>query len=817
MKTIIRNSIFAFVIFLTILLSACSGGGGGGGGGGGQPPADTKVGGSVVKGVIKNATVDIYAISNGQIGASPLTSVTTNSNGAYSFTLSPDFSGPVMVEVHNNASDNATMTCDNIGGCAGHAFGADMPLGTVTLKTYVQNVTGGSSQTASITPFTLMAAKLLDKQVADGQVTYNAQSIADANSQVGNLLSINNIVITTPPDITKTTSADADSNSLKYALLSAAITAIAQQDHAGDISAAITALVNSFTTTSHEGQLLNKDMADDPATISLSELMESAEMLSSYLPIEFTYGGNVTSQLSNLATIAQNSADEWTSAEPSPTGDMGDLDKVKNFVADVRTWGHVIEEEFNANTGQLQSRMDAAGTTLDIAAPLLSEAFDYAANAALEAFKTNATVVLSEYSPDPNNPVTATGEATISGDTVTVTGTANGTSINMVIDFPATLTGTEFTLTMTSATVSNSDAEIVVTQPSSMVLIFEESVDLTPIQSGGTLESIPSPVRAELDLTAEINELNVTNAVNFDGALHVVVVGSKGDENTVIRDINGEIVHINPSEASISGSISSGTNSFSVNNASATMDNADSFMPNNYWYPDIGSYSFPDGSTLYMEAQGFTRTIAYNAGQVTVTETYPWSPDPWEYVIDVPYNDLIGFLDSGDYSIQNFHTVVDVVVGYDIPLPKQASDWSLAGGSLDGILDNNFYWTNIPEENASNYRQITNVSVSFNAQLDGLPLATFTLTGGLTAFETGSLDMTIAYGNRSIHAVGDFAGDSATGLITITNQDGVVITIDLNGQGQPGSIKYDQTEYATIEQVNGVDIIWYNDGYFESF
>jgi hypothetical protein len=77
--------------------------------------------------------------------------------------------------------------------------------------------------------------------------------------------------------------------------------------------------------------------------------------------------------------------------------------------------------------------------------------------------------------------------------------------------------------------------------------------------------------------------------------------------------------------------------------------------------------------------------------------------------------------------------------------------------------------------------------------------------------------MTIAYGNRSIHAVGDFAGDSATGLITITNQDGVVITIDLNGQGQPGSIKYDQTEYATIEQVNGVDIIWYNDGYFESF
>ncbi|KPJ87834.1 MAG: hypothetical protein AMJ53_17585, partial [Gammaproteobacteria bacterium SG8_11] len=186
MKTTFRNLRFTYVVFLTILLSACFGGGDDGGGGG-QPPANTTVGGSVVKGVIKNATVDIYAISNGQIGSSPLTSVSTNSNGAYSFTLSADFSGPVMVEVHDNLSNTATMTCDNVSGCAGgasgYAFGADMPLGTITLKTYVQNVTGGSAQTVSITPLTLMAAKLLDKQVANGQKTYSAQSIADANSQ----------------------------------------------------------------------------------------------------------------------------------------------------------------------------------------------------------------------------------------------------------------------------------------------------------------------------------------------------------------------------------------------------------------------------------------------------------------------------------------------------------------------------------------------------------------------------------------------------------------------------------------------------------
>ena len=132
---------------------------------------------------------------------------------------------------------------------------------------------------------------------------------------------------------------------------------------------------------------------------------------------------------------------------------------------------------------------------------------------------------------------------------------------------------------------------------------------------------------------------------------------------------------------------------------------------------------------------------------------------------------------------------------------------------LDGVLAD----PEIPEETASNFRQISNVSVSFNAQLDNLPAATFTLTGNRTGLEDGSLDLNIAYGSRSIHATGNVAQGNAAGTVTITNQDGVVLTIDLDGVAKTGSVKYDQTEYATIENVRGVDVIRYIDGYFETF
>jgi hypothetical protein len=344
-------------------------------------------------------------------------------------------------------------------------------------------------------------------------------------------------------------------------------------------------------------------------------------------------------------------------------------------------------------------------------------------------------------------------------------------------------------------------------------MTFDETVDISSLPPDDPLAPIPNPVRISADLTAEVNELNVANAVSFEGALQVEIVGSKGDQSTVIKDITGEVVYANPSSVSISGSLTTGTNSFTAN-ASATMPNADTFIPNNFWYPGIASYSFTGTTVLtIVDFQGYSRTITFNEGDgtVTISDITPWYT--WEYQANGTYTDLDDFLNSGDYAVQSFWTYVNGIGEYDIPLPEQASAWNPAGGSLDGILDS----SQVSEENAANFRQISDISISFNAQLDGLPQATFTLTGNRTGFEDGNAELNIVYGNRSIHAAGTVAQGSATGIVTITNQDGVVLTIDLDGDAQTGSVMYDQTEYAVIENVGGVDIIRYNDGYFETF
>jgi hypothetical protein len=122
---------------------------------------------------------------------------------------------------------------------------------------------------------------------------------------------------------------------------------------------------------------------------------------------------------------------------------------------------------------------------------------------------------------------------------------------------------------------------------------------------------------------------------------------------------------------------------------------------------------------------------------------------------------------------------------------------------------------NVPEENGTNFREISDIIISFTANLDGLPPASFSITGNRTDYDGGNGTMTIAYGGRSIEATANFVNGDATGSISITNQDGVVATIERNNTSNNGEIIYDGQVYATIETVNGIAMIRYIDGYFE--
>jgi arginine deiminase len=132
---------------------------------------------------------------------------------------------------------------------------------------------------------------------------------------------------------------------------------------------------------------------------------------------------------------------------------------------------------------------------------------------------------------------------------------------------------------------------------------------------------------------------------------------------------------------------------------------------------------------------------------------------------------------------------------------------------LDGTL---FSADSAPDEDANNFRILSDINITFTAQLDGLPQAMFSVIGNRTGFEEGDAMLTIAYGGRQIVVTANIANNDATGSIVITNQDGVVITYDRSDVTNNGIITYNGTKYADIEEVNGVTIIRYIDGYFDS-
>lgn len=822
-----RHGYLLGIVVLILVISACSSGGGGTGGGGGGEP--TAVNGTVVKGIIKNATVEIFAIEDGTVAAQPVATTTTDDHGNYTFALPTDFSGPAMITIHDNGNPNspATITCDVVTGCGAGTFefGADMPLGDVELRTLVGNITGGANQTAAITPFTLMAAAYAE-QLPGGLTPEN---IATANSKVGNLLGVNNIVTTIAPDITDATATDNTFNETKYAYLNAAIASLAESDYAGDIKQVLDTLVSNYSN--NDGELIGVESANSDAIISLSEVAGHAALQAGLNNSD----GQVQNALDNLNTIAQVSQDQPTDTMPSPTVGLGDLDVVKAFVADARTWGNVINQEIqNNNPSPFQQQVAMAGTAFATAAPVLTNAFNYGMTAAFEAYMSGSTATpdLASYFSDAD-PVTATGTITVtnntSSTTVDVNGIINDIDTHFTVEAPlldnGNLIGKSFELSVTGLSLTNNNAAIT-GDNGTVTVAYTETTDLTSWVSDPSMAPFPDPDMGSIDITnVAIEQLDSNDPISYSGSIQVEIVGSKGNHGseTVIRDSLNNVVHYNPAHVNFTGSVSNATsNSGSTNNSAitghiaATMVNAQTFMPaqplqSGDVTPNLGSYAFSsDGNTLTIRVPGLTRTIAYTPGtqMITITETYDGT-NPWTNTFG-PYQSLGEYITSGLPYVRYMDIQVPGEAYYHVPFP---TTWNPQGGNLDGIVT---WGAPVPNETPTNFRELSDILVSFNAQLDGLPEALFEITGNKTGYDAGNGAVTIAYGGRRIELQAEYADGNTTGTVTLTNQDGVVITYQKTDTETNGVITYNGTKYADIETVNGITIIRYIDGYFDS-
>jgi hypothetical protein len=201
------------LVATSLALSAC--GGGGGGGGGAAAPAPTPVPSATVtgiaaKGLLLNAIVRFYSVTNGIASTSALTSVRTDAKtGAFSATVSS--AGPVVVTL---TVDSTTQMLDELSGVAIAA-----PTGLV-LHAVFDSVT--NLQPIAVTPLTEMAYDIA-KGSAGGLTTANIDA---ANNAVGvTFLAGVSVLYTQPIDLTSYVSATAAEQEQEKMLVAFAVAA----------------------------------------------------------------------------------------------------------------------------------------------------------------------------------------------------------------------------------------------------------------------------------------------------------------------------------------------------------------------------------------------------------------------------------------------------------------------------------------------------------------------------------------------------------------------------------------------------------------
>lgn len=191
-----------YLLALTVSLSLLALYGCGGGGGGSSTPVATVVSGVAAKGPISGGTIRVFAIQNGVVNPAPLGSGTTGTDGSYAVNIGT-YTGPVLVDVTGgNYTDEAT--------------GNTLPLG-ITLRAIIPLAAGNVS--TAVTALTEMAAQ---KILAPG-TPFTDAAIRAANSDIGALFGVTDIVGTLPVDVTTTASAAAPAPRREYGLALATV------------------------------------------------------------------------------------------------------------------------------------------------------------------------------------------------------------------------------------------------------------------------------------------------------------------------------------------------------------------------------------------------------------------------------------------------------------------------------------------------------------------------------------------------------------------------------------------------------------------
>ena len=807
-----------------------------GGGGGGStpppPPANATLGGTAAKGIINggNVVAEELDASGGVIAQ--VGSAMTGADGSYSLTLSSSYSGgPVQVTI--SADANTEMKCDvpaNCGTVSDAAldvnsngiidFGEWYKPGSLTMSALVAEAAASDTISVNITPFTDMAAsRAMEAGTLDAAAVYNA------NSEVSVLLGGIDILSTEPLDITDVVAiGDGNATEIAYAAFSAAIAALADA---------------SSGTPDIDGAIDNLSASFSGGTITADALQEIVTGAGDTLTATGT--GDTSGTIAAVQDVVTTAVAGTGSVDPEPSPSAGDttLAKVKAFVADVRTWGTVIEAEIGTQGDAFELQVDLASTAADanmdfMVSPALEAAIDAAAQKVAGEISTNLSTYETGMLPDslylgfPGDPQFSAGSIVKSGGVVTISGgMINGVTVNMSLQIPddATtfLAGSNLTIGINSASFRSTDTDVDINSGTITInLTSDYTVDYdaldmgtatNPVISGGSIDlDVSLTQRKGLDwLTGDVA---LDSAITFAGTLSATLT------NPITDTVTGDITWITPSSLTLAGNISDTAGNSLDADFTVNVTNADTFTPVGelpFGTPKVGIVTWTyTGDTFALVSPEYTLTIQWNSPtSTTVTEDWGYG-FPYSYELGAYANIVDAVAGSPLSWSQPYYVWVDGEGGYSVDYGTGADF------TVDGIADGSLVDPEFVVEDAANWLAGT-IGLDFALQLAGLPEASVNINGTRTDFEAGNATITIAYGSRQIEIAGDFVGSTATtpatgtGTVTITNQDGVSMIVDGDFEASTGDVMFNGTSYATISQMsNGLTKITYTDGTFET-
>ena len=270
----------AGILCAFFLLAGCGGSGGSSGSAGGSTnlpddrtsPDPTSLGGTAVKGIVRNASVKVFSVEGGIVSDASIAEGSTDAAGDFDLDLPEGTAGLFLLEVVGD--DDAEMRCDVPGGCGNsREFGDFVAVGDDFRLRNIVELDAGEALDTDVSVFSELAVSDLVSSGAD----LTPETVSGAKTRVMDGFGLEGSLDTLRiPDLAAE-NFDQQTDAAQVAgLLSAALLGVALDESPEAFQTGLTTISEQWS--GQGGALVVNDTDADHLAISLLDVLERASL-----------------------------------------------------------------------------------------------------------------------------------------------------------------------------------------------------------------------------------------------------------------------------------------------------------------------------------------------------------------------------------------------------------------------------------------------------------------------------------------------------------------------------------------------------------